>query len=144
MLQCVQLLVSNGCSVNSIARGHSPLTLAIVNGHDKVFTILIPSFTHSVECLHGYHRCHVQCIHFASCVQVVQYLLSSGADPNLLITPGIDSALCAATTNSAHKRRGIVQSVQLVDHIMSLYYTHHTIAVFHRYKTCFSVEPTSS
>ncbi len=38
VLAMVDLLLGAGASVNVVAMGHSPLSLAIINGHDKVST----------------------------------------------------------------------------------------------------------
>ena len=36
ILDMVKLLLAEGAEVNSVARGHSPLSLAIVNSHNEV------------------------------------------------------------------------------------------------------------
>ena len=97
VLACVQLLVEYGSSVNHISRGHSPLSLAIVNGHDEVK-------------INVYTKCCLSLFF----LKVVVYLLKQGADPNLILRPGIGNALCACTTNMAHRKRTFTNSVQLV------------------------------
>ena len=47
-------------------------------------------------------------------LQVVCYLLTKGADPNLTLRPDVGSALCAVTTHTAHCRRTLPLSIQLV------------------------------
>lgn len=40
LVAMVKLLISHGAKVNKVAKGHSPLSLAILNGHDKVCGII--------------------------------------------------------------------------------------------------------
>lgn len=40
MPEVVEALLSYGAGVNQVAQGHSPLSLAILNGHDLVSIIL--------------------------------------------------------------------------------------------------------
>ena len=44
ILDMVKLLLAEGAEVNSVARGHSPLSLAIVNSHSEVHTVICEYF----------------------------------------------------------------------------------------------------
>ena len=46
--------------------------------------------------------------------KVAEYLLKQGADPNIILRPGVGNALCACTTNMAHRKRIFSNSIQLV------------------------------
>lgn len=48
------------------------------------------------------------------CVQIVKELLSQGADPNLLLTKGLGSALCVACDFAYENQRNMDSKLALV------------------------------
>ena len=53
-------------------------------------------------------------------LQVVDYLLTVGADPNLTLGALVSNALCATTTHTAHRNREFTASVKLVRWVAEL------------------------
>ncbi len=102
MLATVELLLGAGASVNVVAMGHSPLSLAILNGYDTVSKVM------------GGLKITLFVI-----VQVVERLLSNGGNPNLPLGRGVATALCCLVTVPALKRRDLTNSFKMVSSMLS-------------------------
>ena len=114
----VRLLVREGASINQVISSHSPLSLAILYGHDQVGRSRRENGEREVGREGMSQKEPDEMVRrqelLALVSQVVDYLLTVGADPNLTLGALVSNALCATTTHTSHRNREFAASVKLV------------------------------